>query len=342
MPDSVYTIPSTMRALELTAYDGQPDSLRLVERPVPQPGPGQVLVRMAASPINPSDLMFLQGDYGAQPKRLPVVPGWEGSGVVVGGAGLGAALRGRRVACGAPDDGDGTWAEYMVTGLGRCVPLRPGLSLTQGATLLVNPMTAWALTHMARVEGHRAVVNTAAAGALGRMIARLGRRAGLTILHIVRRPDQIPLLQAEGAVHILDSSAPAFESELVAACSRLDTTLAFDGVGGALTAQLLRALQPGGRVIVYGALAGTIASIGVKSLIFFDKRVEGFWLGTWLSHQPPWTLARAGLAAQGSLAGLLQPPIRARVPLAAAPQALAAYVAGMTAGKILFLPARRA
>src|SRR5512146_1087512 len=115
MPD----IPSSMLAVQLSAYDGRTESIHVVEMPVPRPGPGQVLVRVYASPINPSVLRFVQGLYGFK-KPLPAVPGFEGSGTVVA-AGPGFMPRmmmGRRVACAAADPkiAGGMWAEYLVTG----------------------------------------------------------------------------------------------------------------------------------------------------------------------------------------------------------------------------------
>ncbi|HEU4597223.1 MAG TPA: alcohol dehydrogenase catalytic domain-containing protein, partial [Pyrinomonadaceae bacterium] len=167
------TIPATMRALELRDYEDA-DALALVERPVPRPGEGEALVRIAATPINPSDLMFVRGLYG-QKKRLPVVPGFEGSGVVVeaGDGMMGRYLKGKRVACAAPFDGDGTWAEYMLTPAALCIPLDARTELESAASMIVNPFTAWALLARARRLGAKAVVQTAAASALGRMVVRL-------------------------------------------------------------------------------------------------------------------------------------------------------------------------
>ena len=116
-----------MRAVQLRSYDGRPESITVAELPVPSPGPGQVLVRVAASPINPSDMMFIRGLYGFK-KPLPAVPGFEGSGTVVeaGGGILPQLLQGRRVACHAADPSiaGGMWAEYVVTSAQACVPLR--------------------------------------------------------------------------------------------------------------------------------------------------------------------------------------------------------------------------
>src|SRR5690606_38019070 len=110
-----------------------------------QPGPGEVLVKMHAAPINPSDLAFLKGGYGIK-RPFPTVPGFEGSGTVVAaGKGLLPKLwMGKTVACAASPKYNGTWAEYMVTGAGSCVPLSKNVSLDQGAMMFVNPMTALA------------------------------------------------------------------------------------------------------------------------------------------------------------------------------------------------------
>src|SRR5574341_1806975 len=257
-----------MRALELRAYDGKPESLALVEKPVPRPNKGQVLVHIAAAPINPSDLMFLRGHY-ANPKKLPVVAGFEGSGTVVaaGGGFIGRMLVGKRVACAAPFDGDGTWAEYMVTSEKFCIPLRRGISLEQGATLIVNPLTAWALMDMAKRGRHRAVVQNAAASALGRMILRLGHRLGIPVIHIVRRQEQVELMRSLGANHVLNSSETNFDADLKKISHERQASLALDAVAGEMTGRLLSAMPHGGRVIVYGALSEQACQIDPRSLI---------------------------------------------------------------------------
>src|SRR5215831_5450942 len=193
------TLPATMRAVQLRDYDAKPSSLMVVEVPVPRPGPGEVLVRVAASPVNPSDLMFIAGRYGIR-KPLPATPGLEGSGTVVeAGSGLMARfMKGRRVACAAADakKSAGMWAEYVVTGAQFCVPLAKRVDTEQAATMLVNPFSAWALVETARKGGHRAAVQTAAASALGRMVIRLGQRFSLPVINVVRRAEQGELLRA--------------------------------------------------------------------------------------------------------------------------------------------------
>jgi NADPH:quinone reductase-like Zn-dependent oxidoreductase len=330
-------LPKTMQALELQAYSG-PSALHLVERPMPQPGPGEVLIKMAAAPINPSDLLFLHGRYGLR-KQLPVIPGFEGSGTVVAcGSGMtGRALLGRRVACGAPQ-GDGTWAEYLITGANVCLPLLPHIGMNAGATMIVNPLSAWALIDIARRERHRAIAQTAAASQLGRMLVRLAQRENIPLVNIVRRPEQETLLRHLGATHILNSSTPDFADQLKSTFRDLEVTLAFDAVGGVLTGQLLHAMPRSSRITVYGALASEACQISAEDLVFGDKRVDGFWLTDWLGSRSVAQLFPTALRIQQLLMSDLQTTVRARYRLEDAQLALAQYTSQMTEGKILFTP----
>ncbi|MGQ0551389.1 MAG: zinc-binding dehydrogenase [Armatimonadota bacterium] len=328
-----------MRALELRAYDAAAPSLALVQKPVPRPGPGQVLVRIAASPINPSDLAFVRGMYGAR-KPLPVTPGVEASGTVVA-AGKGLYPRflvGKRVACVA-GEGDGAWAEYMVTRAMLCMPLPSSVSLETGAMTFVNPLTAWALMEIARKEGRRGVVQTAAASALGRMVLRLGKRRRTPVIHVVRRLSQVELLRGlgAGADMVLDSSQPDFDERLRAAAHRWHATIAFDAVAGPLTGRILQAMPRRSRVIVYGGLSLEACRVDARQFIFEHKRIEGFWL----SQPAPLStidLLRGMAAVRSGLAADFQSEVRLRLPLEAAAQGLEQYAARMTEGKVLLTP----
>ena len=157
-------LPTHMKAVVLKDYDGTLQSLAAADFSVPRLRSGQVLIKLAATSIGPADLMFLKGQYGII-KPLPAVPGFEGSGTVIasGGGLMGRWLVGKRAACLAPEDGHGTWAEYMVTSADVCIPLFKHISFEQGAYLTINPMTACALVEIARTGGHLAFVQTAAA-----------------------------------------------------------------------------------------------------------------------------------------------------------------------------------
>ncbi len=331
--------PATMQALQLSAYHGQAADLQLMTLPVPQPGPGEVLIRIAATPINPSDLMFLRGEYGIQ-KPLPIVPGIEGSGVVVAaGRGLlSQRLLGQRVACVAPAAGDGTWAEYMLAPATHCFPLAKNLSLAVGATLIVNPITAWALLDRARRHRHRAIIQTAAASQVGRMVVRLGRRFKLPTINVVRRAEQVEMLRLLGAEYVLNSSLPTFDADLRRAAAQLGATLAFDAVAGPMTGQLLSAMPPGSQVLIYGGLSGAACTIPADRVLFERKSVAGFWLNDWIRRRGPIEMVRLSAQIQRLVRSDLAATIQARVPLSAAAQGLALYQQQMSAGKVLFVP----
>ena len=332
-------LPDTMRAVELRSYEGEDDALAVSTRPVPRPGAGQVLVRIAAAPVNPSDLSFLRGVYGIR-KRLPVVPGFEGSGEVVA-AGSGAwprRLVGRRVACAAPSDGDGTWAEYMLTEAAQCIPLRKETDTEQASMMIVNPFTAWALLGLAKEMRAPAVVQTAAASALGRMIRRLASKRGLPVVNVVRRPEQVALLEGEGAEYVLDSSTEDFDERLKELCRRLRATAAFDAVAGELTGRLLSAMPGGGTAVVYGALSMQGSVVDPRSLIFERKSVRGFWLADWMRNAGVLKKYLAAQNVQRLLKDELRSEVRARLPLEQAPEGVRAYAGDMTGGKVIFLP----
>lgn len=327
-------IAEKMWALELTAFEGA-DCLQLVEKEVPRPGRNQVLVKMAVAPVNPSDLMYIRGMYGFR-APLPSAVGFEGSGTVVA-AGPGVMSRfmlGRRVAVAVSGAG-GTWAEYVVTDAPLCVPLLKSVTDEQGATLIVNPVTAWALMDMARRGRHRAVVQTGAAGALGRMIERMGQQRGVPVINVVRRPEQVSLLQALGAKHVVDSSQPGWEKQLKALSKELNATMAFDAVAGVMTGQVAAAMPGGGRVVVYGALSEQGCLVHPADFIFKDKHIEGFWLPVWMRRQSMPGLLLAVYRVQKALQRELETDIQSRYPLSQAIAGVRHYIENMTKGKVL-------
>jgi NADPH:quinone reductase-like Zn-dependent oxidoreductase len=328
-----------MHALQLSGYSGAATDLQLVTLPLPQPGPGEVLVRIAATPINPSDLMFLRGTYGVK-KPLPVVPGIEGSGVVVAaGPGLlSQRLLGQRVACVAPATGDGTWAEYMRTAATLCFPLAKNLSLAAGATLIVNPITAWALLDIARRQRHPAIIQTAAASQVGRMVLRLGQRMKLPVINIVHRAEQVEMLRALGAPYVLNSSLPGFAADLRQVAAHLGATLAFDAVAGPMTSQLLSAMPPGSQALIYGGLSAAACEIPYDLIVFERKSVAGFWLSDWIGERTMIEVLRLSGRIQRLVRSDLAATVQARVPLTAAAQGLAQYQQQMSSGKVLFVP----
>jgi NADPH:quinone reductase-like Zn-dependent oxidoreductase len=325
-----------MTALELTEFAGVA-SLRVVRKPVPVPGPGQVLIRVLASPVNPSDVMFCRGLYGID-RTLPTTPGFEGCGVVVAGGGgwLARRLVGKRVACGSQGS-DGLWAEYAVMPAMTCLPLPARISDEQGASALVNPVSAWAMFDQFRRSGSPALIQTAAASQLGRMVLRLGVKHRGPIIHIVHRPALVDLLRGMGAEHVLDSSAEGFDAALHALAQRLHATYAIDAVGGDLTRRVLAAM-PEGTLVVYGALAGAACQVDPRDLIFRNKRLTGFWLSAWLRSQNPLLVLWRLRPVLAMLDQELATEVAVRLSLQQAPAELEKHLASTSKGKILLVP----
>jgi NADPH2:quinone reductase len=331
-------IPGQMTTVVLDSYAGV-EALRVEQRPVPKPGPNEVLVKVAATPINPSDLAFIEGGYGVK-KPTPVVPGFEGSGTVVavGSGMMGRYLHGKRVACVSQELGDGVWAEYMVTTTSMALPLHASVSLEQGAMSVVNPLTAMAFLDIAKGGKHRTIVQTAAASALGQMVNRLCQSEGIQVINIVRRATQVEVLKKLGAKIILNSSDSNFEQHLSDACQQNQAGLAFDAVAGTLTMQVLGALPPHSKVIVYGGLSYEPAQADPVHLIFQDKSIDGFWLTPWLGSMNFIQSLMIWQRAQKLLASDLTSEIRSQYPLHEVQKAIKEYQRQMTGGKFLLRP----
>lgn len=332
----------TMRALQLVSRDG-PSGLAVREVPRPVPQRGQVLVRVHRSPVNPSDVLFCHGRYGTAP-ALPVTPGFEGCGTVVeaGGGWLARRLMGRRIA-GAVQGRDGFWADYVVLNAAEAVPVPADIPDTSAASAIVNPLTALSLLHPARRGAHRAMVQTAGASQVGRMLQRLAARHGVPLISIVHREALAAQLRQEGVPHVLDSSAPEFDQQLHALTRALGATWAVDAVAGAMTARLAEAMPKGSTIAIYGVLSGEPAQVGAGDLIFRRQTVTGFWL-------PNAFGARSGLGALRALwrvraaipllATDLRTVVRAELGLGDAAASLPALLTSTSAGKLYIAPDR--
>lgn len=262
---------------------GDPDAvLRCESGDIPDPGPGQVRVKMLASPINPSDLMFVRGVYGVKPE-LPATPGFEGVGIVdASGPGLlGRLLRGKRAVVLSRQGGN--WAEYTVVPSRQVIPVTSDLSLDEAATFFVNPATAWIMTQQVlRVPGDGWLLQTAAASSLGRMIVRLGNHLGFRTLNIVRRDDQVDVVRQAGGqhVHVFDGDDDdALRSIIRDVTGEDGIRFAIDPVGGATGSALIRCLGPRAHLLLYGTLDDSPLQLSPRSLMAASARIEGFWLG---------------------------------------------------------------
>jgi NADPH:quinone reductase-like Zn-dependent oxidoreductase len=326
-----------MRALELRAYDG----VSLVytnNKPVPKPGPGEVLVRVHSTPVSAADLLFLHGRYGA-PRPLPIIPGLECSGLVVqsGGGLLARALIGRRVACLAAPEGDGTWAEYVCVSARQCVPLRSFVGYEQGSALLSTGIAAWALLDRARAHGARAMAHTAGDSPLGRMLALLALRRKLPMLHIIERAEQGQALSGLGVTQIVNSGTTLYPQQLSAAFENLGINVVVEANAGSRTDLLLRALPTGGSMLVCGSQPEADCTIDPTELVFGKKTLEGFNLSDWLTRTGFPRAVQAALLVQRLLSHEARREPAARLPLDSYHKALDLMFRGRIGdGQVLF------
>ena len=243
--------------------------LSLATVPVPNPGPEEVVVRLDAAPINPSDLGLLLGaaDWHSAkasgtpgnpvvtatvpPKVMPAMAarldlpmpvGNEGAGLVVvaGSSDAAQALLGKTVAA----LGGAMYSQFRCVPVSQCLPLPPGASAAAGASCFVNPLTALGMVATMQREGHKALVHTAAASNLGQMLNRLCVKDGVGLVNIVRKKEQEELLRAAGAAHVCRTDSATFMHELTDALAATGATLGFDAIGGGpLAGQILTCME---------------------------------------------------------------------------------------------------
>ena len=238
-------------------------SLEKVE--IAAPTGDQILVRVEATPINPSDLGLLVGPADVANAKVaggvttaPVPQGMmrmlaarldqslpvgnEGAGTVIaaGPDPAAQALVGRKVAA----IGGAMYAQYRTVRAADALPLPADASAADGASCFVNPLTALSMVEVMRLEGHTGLVHTAAASNLGQMLNRICQKDGVPLVNIVRSPSQAKILTDAGAKYVLDSTAPGFLEALIAALDETGATLAFDAIGGGkLASQILMAME---------------------------------------------------------------------------------------------------
>jgi NADPH:quinone reductase-like Zn-dependent oxidoreductase len=303
-----------MKAVIFEQFGEPAEVLQVREIPEPEPGPGQVLVRMLASPIGPADILTVRGEYGHRPK-LPATPGTEGVGIVEAGRGLLGRLRvGQRVA--VLNETGGNWQEKVVISALRVVPLSSHVSDEQAATFFVNPATAFIMTRLVlKVPAGACLMQTAAGSALGKMVIRLGRHFGFRTINVVRRRQQAEELLRAGGDAAIATESESIEDRLHALTNGEGVHFALDAVGGATGSAVARSLARGGRLLVYGTLANEPLSLPSRMLFLGVKRIEGFWLSQWANRQSILTMMRLfrrihALMAKGVLSTEIGPVFR--------------------------------
>jgi NADPH2:quinone reductase len=318
----------TGREMRSTIREDGTLTLSLEQVAIGDPAPDEVIVKVEAAPINPSDLGLLLGSAdvstasasGAPSLTFTVSPsalkgmqarmgqslpiGNEGAGTVIAAGSNASALLGKRVAM----IGGAMYADYRKIGTGDIVPLPDGASAADGASMFVNPLTALGFVETARTEGHKAIIHTAAASNLGQMMLKICLSDGIPLINIVRSPQQVDLMRSLGATHVLNSKDQDFFAQLTDAIAETGATIAFDAIGGgSLASDIIRAMERAAaqamttynrygsdtfkQLYIYGAL--DVSPVTLNRLAFgFQWSVSGWLLFPYLKKAGPAVSAR--------------------------------------------------
>lgn len=282
-PGATVKLVNTAHALTYAAHGKPREQLRLEERPLPSPGPGEVKLRMLAAPIHPSDFGQILGNYGKL-RDLPAVAGREGVGEVIEVGPMVAELsQGDRVRL--PED-RGTWQSGLVVAAAGLMKIPNEVPLDMAAMAFVNPPTAWRVLRDQHLDKGAWVVQNAANSAVGLFVIQMARHLGLKTLNVVRRPELVePLQKLGGDVVVLEDSG--YEDKVEEYTGGARPGLALNSVGGESALRLIKVLGNGGTHITFGAMSFEPIRFPTRQLIFNDIRLTGFWMDRWYRQQTP-------------------------------------------------------
>jgi NADPH:quinone reductase-like Zn-dependent oxidoreductase len=289
----------TMRSIVADVVGEPSEVLHLQTRPIPEPGPGQVRIRVTAVPVHASDLHTVRGRYGFVPE-FPTVPGIESVGVIdeLGSGTDGLTVGQRVITIGVK----GTWQEYVVADIGQVLPVPDAMSDSTAAQILANPLTAVILTgDELHVQPGEWLLQTAAGSTVGQSVIQLGAHVGFKTLNVVRRRSAVEGILAMGGTAVICTEDEDLRERVADIAGQGGVSKAIDCVSGQVGADVSRALAPHGELIVYGALSThrqtdpdkLTIPVFARSLIYETKTVRGFWLFRWFNETPKDRMAAA-------------------------------------------------
>jgi NADPH2:quinone reductase len=329
------SIPETMRALEQTSLRGPQDMRLISDAPVPSPGPGEVLVRVAAAGVNFADLSRAHGTFGGGPQP-PYLAGFEAAGEVVA---TGEAVTGPSPGTVVAGVGHGAFAEFTVLPAAAAVPVPAGWTAEQALGLSVNwPTALAALTALGRVAPGETVLVHAAAGATGQAAVRLAKHYGAIVI-AAASPAKHDIVRALGADHVVDSRDGDLAAEVLRLTAGAGVDLVLESAGGDTFAASLAAARPvTGRVVVYGVAGGDAAVTNWELVYRHQVHLIGLNIGVLIQRAPRLFGEVMGELSALIAAGVLGPGRPTVYDLADGPKVLAELAARATVGKLALLP----
>ncbi len=273
-----------MKAIRFAQYGEPAQVLTIQECPLPEPGKGEVRVRMLASPVNPSDLLFVRGHYAGVQPHFPSPVGFEGVGMVDAlGPQVQRPVPGQRVV--VRNEKGGNWADYAVVPAQDLLAVPDDLPDEQVACFTVNPASAiLMLRHVLAIPQGEWLLQSAASGELGRMIIRLAKHDGIRTVNVVHRREAVAELERLGADAVIVSTEGPIDEQVRGIVGPQGVKYAIDPVVGETGTQMYQALGEEGRMLVYGSLTGEPIRVGADPrFILAGRRIlEVFWVAYWL------------------------------------------------------------
>ncbi len=316
-----------MRAYRVEEFGTQP-FLRTI--PMPEPGPGQIRLRVMACGLNFADLLMIDGRYQERP-LLPFTLGMELAGVVEAlGTGVTHLAPGTRVACFA---GQGGLADFACVEAKACTPIPDTMPFEHAAAFQVTYGTSHlALDHRARLQPDETLLVMGAAGGVGLTAVEIGKRMGARVIAMARGSEKLAIAKAAGADHVIDSNAPGLR-EALKALGGVDVV--YDAVGGPAFTEAMRATNPEGRLIPIGFASGDVPQIPANHLLVKNLTVIGLYWGGYLKFAPA-TLAQSMETLFGWYrSGGLRPHVSHTIPLPDAAKALDLLRSRKSTGKVI-------
>jgi NADPH:quinone reductase-like Zn-dependent oxidoreductase len=323
-----------MKAVIFEKAGAPAEILEVKEVPLPEPKAGEVRMKVIASPVNPSDVMFVQNLYGIRPV-LPSGAGFEGVGIVDAvGEGVSVPIGTR-----ASFTSIGAWGEYAISQAKSIIPVPAEMPDDVAAQLFVNPFTAYAMVLDSGVQAGEWLMLTAAGSAFGKMVIQVCQLKGIKTIGTVRRPDMVEELKALGATEIINTTTESVTRRVKEITGGAGVKCILEAVAGKTAAQVLPCLENGGKMLVYGSLSIDDIPLNAGVMIFKEITLKGFWLTTWMKTASPDAKKEVfGNVIQLLASGQIKLPVEAVYGLDDVVQAVTHSLAEGRTGKILVKP----
>jgi len=273
-----------MKCIRIRQYGEPAEVLAVEERPIPEPRQGEARVHMVATPVNPSDLLYVRGVYSGVQAQFPAPAGFEGVGIVDAlGPGARDLIPGQRVS--VVNSQGGNWAEYAVVPASDLIPVADDVPDEQAASFFINPATALLMIRrVLAVPQGEWLLQSAAGSEIGRMMIKIAKRDGIKTINVVRHRESVAELEQLGADAVIASTDGPIDEQVRDIAGPEGVKYAVDPVAGETGTQMFKALHEEGKMVVYGSLTGEPIRVGEDPrYILAGRRIlEVFWLGYWL------------------------------------------------------------